>query len=48
VWISRTIAQALDAAVNASSPSLGGSLLHLAGLTLLFGVLARIGLRSAD
>jgi ABC-2 type transport system permease protein len=40
--------QALDAAVNASAPSLGGSLLHLAGLTLLFGVLARIGLRSAD
>jgi ABC-2 type transport system permease protein len=40
--------QALDAAVNGSAPPLGGSLAHLAALTLLFGVLARIGLRRAD
>jgi ABC-2 type transport system permease protein len=40
--------QALDAAVNGAAPSLGGSLLHLAALTLAFGVLARIGLRRAD
>jgi ABC-type transport system involved in cytochrome c biogenesis permease component len=40
--------QALDAAVNGASPSIGGSLAHLAGLTLLFGVLARAGLRRAD
>jgi ABC-2 family transporter protein len=40
--------QALDAAVNGAAPSLGGSLVHLAALTLVFGVLARIGLRRAD
>ncbi len=40
--------QALDAAVNGASPSIGGSLAHLAGLTLLFGALARAGLRRAD
>jgi ABC-2 type transport system permease protein len=40
--------QALDAAVNQSSPALAGSLVHLAGLTLLFGVLARVGLRRLD
>jgi ABC-2 type transport system permease protein len=40
--------QALDAAVNGAAPSLGGSLLHLVGLMLLFGALARIGLRRAD
>jgi ABC-2 type transport system permease protein len=40
--------QALDAAVNGAAPSIGGSLLHLAGLTVLFGVLARTGLRRAD
>ncbi|HEV2922561.1 MAG TPA: ABC transporter permease [Solirubrobacteraceae bacterium] len=40
--------QALDAAVNGAAPSLGGSLAHLAALTLVFGVLARIGLRRAD
>jgi ABC-2 type transport system permease protein len=40
--------QALDAAVNGAAPPLGGSLLHLLGLTLLFGALARIGLRRAD
>jgi ABC-type transport system involved in cytochrome c biogenesis permease component len=40
--------QALDAAVNRSSPSIGISLLHLAGLTILFGVLARVGLRRLE
>jgi ABC-2 type transport system permease protein len=39
--------QALDAAVNGAEPAIGGSLVHLLGLTLLFGVLARIGLRRA-
>jgi ABC-2 family transporter protein len=40
--------QALDAAVNRSSPSLGLSLLHLAALTIVFGALARAGLRRAE
>jgi ABC-type transport system involved in cytochrome c biogenesis permease component len=40
--------QALDAAVNGAAPAIGGSIAHLAGLTLLFGVLARVGLRRAD
>jgi ABC-2 type transport system permease protein len=40
--------QALDAAVNQSSPGLPVSLAHLAVLTLLFGVLARVGLRRLD
>jgi ABC-type multidrug transport system permease subunit len=40
--------QALDAAVNGASPSLGISIVHLLGLTLLFGVLARLGLRNAE
>jgi ABC-type transport system involved in cytochrome c biogenesis permease component len=40
--------QALDAAVNRSSPSIGISLLHLAVLTILFGVLARVGLRRLE
>jgi ABC-type transport system involved in multi-copper enzyme maturation permease subunit len=40
--------QALDAAVNGSSPSIGASLVHLAGLTVLFGVLARVGLRRLE
>jgi hypothetical protein len=40
--------QALDAAVNGASPAIGVSLLHLLGLTLLFGALARIGLRRAE
>ena len=40
--------QALDAAVNGASPAIGGSLLHLAGLTILFGALARLGLRRAE
>ncbi len=39
--------QALDAAVNNSEPALGGSLAHLLALTLLFGILARVGLRRA-
>jgi ABC-2 family transporter protein len=40
--------QALDAAVNGASPAIGGSLAHLALLTLLFGLLARVGLQRAD
>jgi hypothetical protein len=40
--------QALDTAVNGASPSIGISIAHLVGLTLLFGVLARLGLRRAD
>ena len=40
--------QALDAAVNGASPGVGVAIAHLAGLTLLFGVLARLGLRRAE
>jgi ABC-type transport system involved in cytochrome c biogenesis permease component len=40
--------QALDAAVNRASPSLGLSLLHLAVLAIVFGALARLGLRRAE
>jgi ABC-type transport system involved in cytochrome c biogenesis permease component len=40
--------QALDAAVNGAAPGIGGSLAHLAVLTLLFGGLARAGLRRVD
>ncbi len=40
--------QALDAAVNGASPSIGLSLVHLAVLTLVFGALARVGLRQTD
>ncbi len=40
--------QALDAAVNGAAPAIGGSLVHLAGLTVLFGALARWGLRGAE
>jgi ABC-2 type transport system permease protein len=40
--------QALDAAVNGASPSIGSSLVHLAGLTILFGALARAGLRRVE
>jgi ABC-type multidrug transport system permease subunit len=40
--------QALDAAVNGASPAIGLSLVHLAGLTLLFGGLARAGLRRVE
>jgi len=40
--------QALDAAVNGASPSIWVSLVHLAGLTIVFGALARVGLRRVD
>jgi ABC-type transport system involved in multi-copper enzyme maturation permease subunit len=40
--------QALDAAVNQSAPGIGVSLAHLAGLVVLFGALARVGLRRLD
>jgi ABC-2 type transport system permease protein len=40
--------QALDAAVNGSSPGLGVSLAHLLALTALFAVLARLGLSRAE
>jgi ABC-type multidrug transport system permease subunit len=40
--------QALDAAVNGASPSIGLPLVHLAVLTLAFGALARVGLRRSD
>jgi hypothetical protein len=40
--------QALDAAVNGASPGLGVSVAHLLGLTLVFGVLARVGLRRLE
>jgi ABC-2 family transporter protein len=40
--------QALDAAVNGASPGLGISVAHLLGLTLLFGALARAGMRRLD
>jgi ABC-type transport system involved in multi-copper enzyme maturation permease subunit len=40
--------QALDAAVNGASPSLGGSLVHLAVLSAAFGALAYAGLRRLD
>ena len=40
--------QALDAAVNGASPGIAVSVAHLLGLTLLFGALARLGLRRLD
>lgn len=40
--------QALDAAVNRSSPGIAISIVHLLGLTLCFGALARLGLRHAS
>ncbi|MGA8364995.1 MAG: ABC transporter permease [Solirubrobacteraceae bacterium] len=40
--------QALDAAVNGASPGLGISVVHLLGLTALFAVLARVGLRRLE
>jgi ABC-2 type transport system permease protein len=40
--------QALDAAVNGASPSLPGPLAHLAVLAVVFGALARVGLRRVD
>ena len=39
--------QALDQTVNDAGPSLPGSLAHLLGLIVLFGALARAGLRRA-
>jgi ABC-2 type transport system permease protein len=40
--------QALDAAVNRSSPGMAISIAHVLGVALLFGALARIGLRRAE
>jgi ABC-type transport system involved in cytochrome c biogenesis permease component len=40
--------QALDAAVNRASPSLASSLAHLVALSIVFGALARVGLRRVD
>jgi ABC-2 type transport system permease protein len=40
--------QALDAAVNGASPAIGVSLAHLAALAIVFGVLARLGLRRPE
>jgi ABC-type multidrug transport system permease subunit len=40
--------QALDAAVNRSSPGLAISLAHLLALTVVFGLLARLGLRRVE
>jgi hypothetical protein len=40
--------EALDAAVNRTTPGLIASLAHLLGLTTLFAVLARVGLRHVD
>jgi ABC-type multidrug transport system permease subunit len=40
--------EALDAAVNGASPSIGSPLAHLAVLTVLFAALARAGLQRAD
>jgi len=40
--------QALDAAVNHSSPGLAISIVHVLAVALLFGVLARLGLRRAE
>jgi ABC-type multidrug transport system permease subunit len=40
--------QALDAAVNGASPTIGLSLVHLAVLSAVFGALARVGLRSVE
>ncbi len=40
--------QALDAAVNGAAPSIGSPLVHLAGLTVVFAALARLGLRRVE
>ena len=40
--------QALDAAVNGAAPSLGSSLTHLTGLTIVFAALASAGLRRVE
>jgi hypothetical protein len=37
--------QALDAALNQSSPGVGVSVLHLVGLALGFGAIARLAMR---
>ncbi|HEX4109002.1 MAG TPA: ABC transporter permease [Solirubrobacteraceae bacterium] len=37
--------EAMDAAINGSSPAIGGPLLWLAGLTLLFALLGRLAMR---
>jgi hypothetical protein len=37
--------QAVDAAVNDADPGLLGPVVHLLGLTLAFGVIARLALR---
>jgi ABC-2 type transport system permease protein len=37
--------EAIDAAINASSPGIAGSLAHLAGVIVLFATAARLGLR---
>jgi ABC-2 type transport system permease protein len=44
----RPALQALDAAVNGAAPPIGGPIAHLAGLTVLFGALARAGLRRVE
>jgi ABC-2 type transport system permease protein len=40
--------QALDAAVNRAAPSIGSSIAHLAVLVLVFGLLARLALRTVE
>ncbi len=40
--------QALDAAVNGAAPSIWLSIVHLVGLTALFGALARVGLQRLE
>jgi ABC-2 family transporter protein len=40
--------QALDTAVNGASPGIAVSIAHLLGVALLFGALARLGLRRAE
>jgi ABC-type transport system involved in cytochrome c biogenesis permease component len=40
--------QALDAAVNGASPSIGLPLVHLAVLGAVFGALARVGLKTVE
>jgi hypothetical protein len=37
--------EAINAAVNQTTPTLATALAHLAGLVVLFGVVARVGLR---
>lgn len=44
----RAALQALDAAVNGPTAGIWGPLAHLAGLTVLFVALARLGLRRAE